>query len=85
MGVFKEGSKEIAFKLDLKERWNRKKVFQVSDKSTEVGETQENVSMPEGEDQTLSSSRQQRGWFLQCVQQHHPHLPRPPSMIFFSS
>ena len=39
MGVFKEGLKEIAFKVDLKERWNRKKVLQVADKSTEVGES----------------------------------------------
>ena len=39
MRLFKEGSKEIAFQLDLKESWNRKKVLQVADRSTEVGES----------------------------------------------
>ena len=39
MRLFKEGSKEIAFQLDLKESWNQKKVLQVADRSTEVGES----------------------------------------------
>lgn len=39
MGLFKEGLKEIAFQLDLKESWNRKKVLQVADRSTEAGES----------------------------------------------
>ena len=90
-GAIKEGSKELAFKLDLEgrkhSRWRAKALrWESSSQNPEKRKPRRVLACLRERIKRCPSSRELEGWFLLCVQQQHiltcPDTPPRPPGIF---